>query len=84
MKKLKIISIYLNNEQVSRQKYALFLINWLFSKNLQMDLVCPQPVFSRIYFSLTRIGNWLGYIDRDLVFDSRLNSIKTDIVHICD
>ena len=67
-------------------KFASLLYNGLKSRGHDVRLLKPMPEIGRFHSSPTRLGKWLGYLDRFIVFRSVLiKAVRwADVVHICD
>lgn len=66
--------------------FACILDTGLRDIGWQVQLLKPTPVLGRIFSSATRLGKWLGYVDRFLIFLPLLKKASkwADVVHICD
>jgi glycosyltransferase involved in cell wall biosynthesis len=84
--KILLIGNYPILRSQSMDRFAAFLSNGLKDKGHDVRLLKPEPVLGRIWQSATGFGKWLGYLDRFLLFRSKLNKAATwaDVVHICD
>ena len=67
-------------------RFAAVLNNGLRDAGHVVRLLKPKPFFGRIWPSATRLGKWLGYLDRFLLFRPKLKQTAewADVVHICD
>lgn len=84
MKKLiSLVGNYLSDNQISMERYVELLHFGLIAKKWQVNIIRPQNFFGKIHAS-AGLGKWLGYVDKYLLFSSKLHNIKTDIVHVCD
>lgn len=56
--------------------------------NGQVEEIWPHPVFGKIGRCIPKVGKWLAYADKYLIFPKalrrRLNEVSPDITHICD
>lgn len=84
MSEIILLKNYLLDNQQSMQKYALALQSNLISKGLRVTVVQPRPVLGKLHYSSAGLGKWLGYIDKYLLFSSKLQQIKKGIIHVCD
>jgi glycosyltransferase involved in cell wall biosynthesis len=84
--KVLLVGNYGPDRQQSMQRYAGLLRDLLGSEDVQMQILTPQPVFSRLPFAPAALRKWLGYIDKYLIFPPllRLRAPAFDLVHICD
>lgn len=84
--KILLVGNYSHLRSQSMDKFATLLYNGLKSKGHNVRLIKPMPEIGRFRPSPTRIGKWLGYLDRFILF--RFVLIKAvrwaDVVHICD
>jgi hypothetical protein len=84
--KVLLVGNYAPDRQESMLRYAALLRDLLGSEDVQMQILTPQPVFSRLPFAPAALRKWLGYIDKYLLFPPllRLRAPAFDLVHICD
>ena len=69
------------------QRFAAVMVEGLAAAGIQADLIQPQPFFGRFRFAGGFVAKWMAYLDKFILFRSRLASRLRDqpsIVHICD
>ncbi len=68
------------------QVWADALFRELTLRGLDVELICPEPLFGRIQQTSVGFGKWLGYIDRFVIFPRRLRAeaARADLIHLCD
>src|SRR5258708_722987 len=84
--KILLIGNYIPDQQESMQRFANMLEVGLTQLGHEVRLIRPEPFFGKIRPSPEGFGKWLGYIDKFLLFPSRLRKAIAwaDVVHICD
>lgn len=84
--KIVLIGNYPADRQPSMVRYAAFLQRELQRAGHDVSLIAPKLVLRVIMPARNRLGKWLGYIDKFLIFRFlSLRHIKdADVVHICD
>ncbi|MEP6668732.1 MAG: glycosyltransferase family 1 protein [Chthoniobacter sp.] len=84
--KVLLVSNYSYDRQESMLRFAAVLLAGLRAAGVEVNLVRPEPFFGRLRPSGSGLGKWLGYLDKFLLFPSRLRRLaaETDLVHICD
>lgn len=84
--KVLLVGNYVFDGSTSMQIWANALHRELLARGMDARLISPKPVFGRIAPSAVGFGKWLGYIDRFLLFPSRLRvaASSMDVVHLCD
>jgi len=84
--KLLLVSNYVNDRQESMLRFAAALAEGFRVAGVEVNLIRPEPFFGRLKSSAAGLGKWLGYIDKFLLFPSRLRRLAAtaDLVHICD
>lgn len=94
-KKLQVFLIgnYSGDRQASMQKFADLLFRSLQERGIPVELLRPQPLFSRLAPHSKGLAKWLGYVDKFIVFPWRLRQTlraipiehrRHTVVHICD
>ncbi|PSB45435.1 glycosyltransferase family 1 protein [Cyanosarcina cf. burmensis CCALA 770] len=84
MNKIVLVTNYPLDNQQSMQRYASALQLGLSSRRLQVIKTFPKPVLGKINYTKEGIYKWLGYIDKYLIFISKLHDVRADLIHICD
>ncbi|MDQ2867333.1 MAG: glycosyltransferase family 4 protein [Verrucomicrobiota bacterium] len=79
-----LIGNYAPDQQQSMQRFAEMMLRELEALGVAAELRCPQPFFQRLVRATSPLAKWLGYVDKLLVFSGELQSVKADVVHICD
>jgi glycosyltransferase involved in cell wall biosynthesis len=81
-----LVRNYPHDGCVSMRVFADALYRELRARNIEFQQIAPEPIFGRIRPGAEGIGKWLGYIDRYLIFPTKLRRIaaNADVVHICD
>jgi glycosyltransferase involved in cell wall biosynthesis len=84
--KVLLVSNYAADRQESMLRFAQALAEGLRTREVEVNLVRPEPFFGRLKPSPTGFGKWLGYLDKFLLFPLRLRRLAEDaeVVHICD
>lgn len=82
-KQVTLIGNYLSDRQFSMQKFALALHTELLGAGWQVNLVQPQAYLGKIFTGRKGLEKWLGYVDKYILFKSKLSQLKPPI-HICD
>jgi glycosyltransferase involved in cell wall biosynthesis len=80
-----LVGDYPPEAQTSMQRYAAWLENELRNHGVQVHLVKPKIIFSRLC-KQPLLAKYLGYIDKYLVFLPSLRSLarQYDMVHVLD
>ena len=81
-----LIGNYPLDRYPSTQLFNDLMLHALAEAGLSVELVRPEPLFGNI-FSSGRIGKWLGYIDKFILFPFQLRkklADRPDVVHVCD
>ena len=81
-----LVSNYAYGRQESMLRFAAALSEGLGAAGVEVNLVRPEPFFGRFKPGGNGLGKWLGYLDKFLLFPSRLRRLAAaaDLVHICD
>jgi glycosyltransferase involved in cell wall biosynthesis len=87
--KLVLIGNYPNDEQESMRRFGELLARRLPYYGIEVEYLCPRPVFGRFHRGMRGAGKWLGYADKFLLFPPRLKKRirqfdSSSIAHICD
>ncbi|MBL7071367.1 MAG: glycosyltransferase family 4 protein [Candidatus Omnitrophica bacterium] len=84
--KILLIGNYVNDGQVSMQRFSTIMESALRQRGHDVSVIRPEPFFGRLMPSYKGIGKWLGYIDKFILFPSRLRGAlpRAEIAHICD
>jgi glycosyltransferase involved in cell wall biosynthesis len=84
--KILLISNYLPDRQQSMIRFANLLESGLTKLGHEVKVIRPEPVFSQLVSSSSKLAKWLGYIDKFILFPLTIKqAIKwAYIVHICD
>ncbi len=84
--KILLVGNYLLDQHESMQRFANMLQVGLVQLGYEVRLIQPEPFFRRLSPSGKRVGKWLGYIDKFLLFPCQLGRVLSwaDVVHICD
>jgi glycosyltransferase involved in cell wall biosynthesis len=84
--KVLIVSNYVHDRQESMLRFATVMDEGLRAAGVDVQLARPEPFFGRLKPGASGLGKWLGYIDKFLVFPSRLRRLAAvaDLVHVCD
>ncbi len=84
--KVLLVSNYLTDGQESMLRFAAALHEGLRGAGVDAVLARPEPFFGRLSRAATGLGKWLGYLDKFVLFPSRLRRLArtADVVHICD
>ncbi len=87
--KVLLIGNYPVDGQESMRRFADLLAHQLPDRGIQVEQLCPTPVFGRFGGGLQQSGKWLGYMDKFLLFPrklrKRLRELRAEsLVHICD
>lgn len=80
---------YVADRQESMQRFAQLLFEELSKRSVRAELIRPEAVFGWLRPGGHGIGKWLGYMDKFMVFPSRLKRRlrqfqRGDVLHICD
>ena len=84
--KIVLVANYPADGQPSMLRYAAFLERELKQAGHEVDVLWPRILLRRLVTSSGRLGKWLGYVDKFLLF-RMVFSRRTrgaDIVHVCD
>ena len=84
-----LVGNYAPDGQQSMGRFVQVLARELPACGVQLHTLYPEPIFGRFHPSPRGIGKWLGYVDKFMLFPSRLRRhirrCPTDsLVHICD
>jgi glycosyltransferase involved in cell wall biosynthesis len=83
-----LVGNYLPDRQQSMQRYAEVLRAELAARGHTVELLRPEPRFAGARAAPTGRGKWLGYVDKFILFPSRLRREiqrrPEALVHICD
>jgi glycosyltransferase involved in cell wall biosynthesis len=84
-----LLGNYLPDQQESMQRFARLLHDELARRGVAVEMIRPEPCFGRALPGSRGLAKWIGYLDKFVVFPSRLKRrlqrFKTgDILHICD
>jgi glycosyltransferase involved in cell wall biosynthesis len=84
--KVLLVSNYLSDHQESMLRFAAALAEGLRSCGVEVQVIRPEPYFGKLQNGTSGMGKWLGYLDKFLLFPSRLRRFASiaDFVHICD
>ena len=84
--KILIVANYALSNQESMQRFANMLEEGLIAEGYDVQLIRPEPVLCKGSQAERGIAKWLGYIDRFLLFRTKLKRAakSVDVVHICD
>jgi hypothetical protein len=81
-----LVANYEPDHQESMLRFAAALHAGLRDSGIGSRLIRPVPAFGKLASSSTKLGKWLGYIDKFVLFPPRLRAAarSADVVHICD
>lgn len=81
-----LVGNYAPDRQQSMQRYASLLSESLASENLQLTILRPPALLTKLHGLPRNLYKWLGYIDKYLLFPPllRLRASGFDLIHICD
>jgi glycosyltransferase involved in cell wall biosynthesis len=82
-----LIGNYPADRQQSMQRFATVVLDGLAAAGIEAELIQPEPFFGRFRFAGSFVAKWMAYIDKFVLFRSRLANRLGDrpsIVHICD
>ncbi len=84
--RIVLVGNYPADQQQSMLRYARFLQRELSRAGHEVRLVSPPVIFRRLLPRRSRLGKWLGYVDRYLLFRLGFSRLirNADVVHICD
>jgi len=84
--KILLIGNYVNDGQISMQRFSAVLENTLKQRGHEVLLIRPESFFGKLMPSYKGTGKWLGYIDKFILFPPRLRRAlyRVDVAHICD
>jgi glycosyltransferase involved in cell wall biosynthesis len=84
--KVLLVSNYQFDHQESMLRFAAALAGGLCAAGVDVQLVRPEPFFGRLQPGGSGLGKWFGYLDKFIVFPTRLRRLaaSVDLVHICD
>ncbi len=88
--KIILVGNYKPDRQQSMLRFASVLYDQYRARNLDVELIHPEPVAARGLDTRRGLGKWLGYIDKFVLFPRRLAARarasvgKPVIVHVCD
>ena len=84
--KIVLVANYPADSQPSMLRYAAFLERELKQAGHEVQVIWPRVLARKLVASGGRLGKWLGYVDKFLLFrigfSSRIRG--ADIVHVCD
>jgi hypothetical protein len=83
-----LLGNYPPDQQQSMQRFSAMMLEGLRSRGIKAELITPQPFFGNVRFLGRFVAKWLGYIDKHILFPSRLRKLLDRaldvVVHICD
>lgn len=81
-----LVANYEPDAQLSMLRYAEFLRRGLEQRGHEMEVVHPPAILSRLVSTRNPLWKWLGYIDKFVLFPTRLRMKvrSADLVHVCD
>jgi len=81
-----LVGNYAPDQQQSMYRYASLLRQSLASETLQLTILRPPALLTRLPGLPRNLYKWLGYIDKYLLFPPllRLRASAFDLIHICD
>lgn len=84
--KIALVANYPADNQPSMSRYAAFLERELRRAGHDAWIIYPRIYARKLLSSDNHLGNWLGYVDKFLLFRIGFSSLiaGADIVHICD
>lgn len=92
--RILLVGNYPADGQESMQRFAQVMLNRLQRVGRDVELIAPPVVFGKWVTTTTcGVGKWLGYIDKYLIFPSRLRRFMRSlsqtgdrpvVTHICD
>ncbi len=84
--KVLLISNYLPDEQESMLRYARLLFSELQAKGVDISIVHPPVIVTRLTGRRGSLGKWAAYFDKYLLAPVflRKHARNADVVHICD
>lgn len=84
--RILLIANFLPDRQQSMQRFSEMLKTGLTAGGHEVEVLRPEPGFSRLLPEAAVPGKWLGYLDKFVVFPWVLASRvrASDVVHICD
>jgi glycosyltransferase involved in cell wall biosynthesis len=84
--KILLVANYEPDAQQSMLRYAEFLRRGLEQRGHSIRVLHPPVVVSRFVSAKSPFFKWLGYVDKFILFRSRLQreAKDADLVHVCD
>jgi glycosyltransferase involved in cell wall biosynthesis len=82
-----LIGNYPPDRQQSMQRFSTMMLEGLTAAGVAAELIRPEPLFGNFRFAGDFVAKWLAYIDKFVLFPSRLKKklrAAPDVVHICD
>jgi glycosyltransferase involved in cell wall biosynthesis len=86
---LLLLGNYQPDRQESMQRFCGLIEREMQERNVRVETIRPEPVMGRFFPGARGVGKMLGYVDKFLIFRSRLRKRlrrfqKNDLLHICD
>jgi glycosyltransferase involved in cell wall biosynthesis len=84
-----LLANYLPDEQESMQRFVQILHMGLRARGIAVQMIRPEPKLRKHGSVQQGLGKWLGYVDKFVLFPSRLKKRlsefkRGDVLHICD
>ncbi len=82
-----LIGNYSLDRQHSMQRFGTMMLSGLTNAGVNAELIAPEPLLGKFLDGRGFIAKWLAYIDKYLLFPSRLRTKlkeRPTVVHICD
>jgi len=84
--KIVLVGNYLSDGQESMQRFTALMLEGLEKAGHEVKVIRPAEMVSRLGPGARRVGKWLGYVDKFVLFPGSLRAVVgwADVVCICD